>query len=165
MRTKMLFVAGLMLVVTAGLLLLFRDGDERKLRRSLDKMAATFEKKDQEGLMDAARRSQFMAQQFVAKPEISVEGYPGPLDTQNDIQSTVFQIRSMARSIDVSLFDLRIELMPNRAEATMNFTARAQFNMEGTMETVSLEFQLLWTKVGKDWLINGLEAREVSGSR
>lgn len=157
--------AGMALVafaVAATLFLAFRDRDEARIQQTVNKMVDAFRKVDKEGLVDAARRSQFFAQQFVPQPVIAIEGFDMPLATQNDLQSAVFQVRAASQTIQVKLFDRELDLTPDRRSADLRFAARAQFGVEGSVETAAYQFHLHWIKTDAGWKIDLAEAVEAN---
>ena len=152
-------------VVAAGAALwwLLAPGDEQRIQRELDALVANVEKSGPESPLAAVGKATEVADRFVEEPDLQVDVLPGSAPTREAVQSSVFQIRAMADSISLHLYDRALELAPDRRSAHMRLSVRATGRAGGDSDRVIREFELRWIKADGRWRIQS--ARTVEAIR
>ena len=147
----------------AALWWLLAPSDEQRIRREFDALVANAEKSGPESPLAAVGKAAEIADRFVEEPELQVDVLPGSTSTRAAVQSSVFQVRAMADSISIRVYDRTLQLAPDRRSARMRLSVRATGRAGGDSDHVIREFELGWVKAGGRWRIQS--ARTVEAIR
>ena len=137
-------------------------GEETRLRRSLEHLAAELSFGENEGVIATTRRISAVVNHFAPDASIQVEILGAGTfhrEGRDEIQAILWGAHREARSLRVKFFDILVDLAPEGSTASAHLTATADAkgrrrNQEG-FEAIEFRFQL--RKLDGAWKVQQVE--------
>jgi hypothetical protein len=126
---------------------------EKVIRKRLTKLAETISSRPQGNIATVANVTR-IGSFFHPNVSITVEGYGvdlGSVQGRGELEQVAMAARQKVGSLSVEFYNIAIQVLPNKTNATV--TATAIIKLNGDANANVQEIQLSFEKLDRDWLI------------
>jgi SnoaL-like domain len=153
-----LFLLGVLAAVFWGYRTFF-PGDETKIRRLLEKIAALASFPPQEPAVTRLSKANRLSDCFA--PDVSIQldlmGFdPVTINGRDELLQLILAARSTLSSATVQFLDIHVKVEPDRQSATALLVAKGRIT--GERDFIAPEFKVRLRKMDKRWLITHAES-------
>lgn len=153
MNIKTIITAVLCLTITGFLLRGCFTGPEGQIRKQLSEVEELVSYEAGESELGALGKAKRLGEIFTEDVAIELTGFTGAkkLGGREQVQQAAMAARSEASSLQVSLYDVEIQVAEDKMSATVEATGQAKLGQENS--TMVQDFVFTFENTSEGWLI------------
>lgn len=154
-------LAGLVALAAIAAFLLWRDGDERRIRRQVVELQKLVSKTPAEGDLEGLRRARQITELFADRFEVVAEAYGFRARDRRSLAGGVAGYRSRSSAIAMRVYDEELRIDAGSRRATLTMTADFVTGLDDLAGREAYRLQLDWIEERGEWRIEYARLLEV----